>query len=155
MNSCKPSLIYSSETSYLCRIKPHYQRYIEHINRFKSCWPHHFKNGVSTSHKRRYAIFLCLIMSLYVQACYFPRRKTVVNAFIFSRCRKSVVKKTARLHHTTGLQLYRFIAYKFFQCRACCIELAFSDMCIYSPCCRDVSMPHKALRFELANARRI
>nr|DAG94418.1 MAG TPA: hypothetical protein [Ackermannviridae sp.] len=30
-------MIYSFEVSYLRRIKPHYQRYIEHINRFKSC----------------------------------------------------------------------------------------------------------------------
>lgn len=35
--SCKPSLIYSFEMSYLCRIRQHYQRCFEHINRFKSC----------------------------------------------------------------------------------------------------------------------
>ena len=34
LTSCNPSLIYSFETSYLCRIKLYYQRRIEHINSF-------------------------------------------------------------------------------------------------------------------------
>ena len=57
-------------------------------------YSHHSKKSVSTNRERRYALFLCFILSLHVQACCFSRRKTVVNAFIFSRCRKSVVKNS-------------------------------------------------------------
>ena len=57
-------------------------------------YSHHSKKSVSTNYERRYALFIRFIMSLHVQACCFSRRKTVVNAFIFSRCRKSVVKNS-------------------------------------------------------------
>ena len=89
-------------------------------------------------------------MSQYVQACYFSRRKSVVNAFIFARRRKNVVKKQPGCNPQPGLN-YIVLSLIIFSSAAPAVSSWRSRICVYTrrvvvmsecPLCRGTAVEH-------------